>query len=444
MDDLSEEVTPDELEAWLRTTEVIEEEDNRRTQSAPEATRSTSTKQRHFKRKTSLDYAASDDGRIFGIDAQTALRAAQLGSSPAQSSPASPKSSSPTDALLKPSSGKGATTSSSLPQTHRPFDRSHHQPASFDSMYRPLTCAPIISAPTNFKECNDDVGAFKKRARMSSFDDIDNNVTEGSQTPLAPTSSEDHQTLSYPSVTANRRRQSCPSTSSRRSSLEFKTRWRNLLSRQQGQGPRRTSLPESMLSPAPTTGSIRQETPSSCPASFFHRMEKQSFQFYRVMSSGCSSNNVEQDGHHDDNAMMMDVSETSNVSNSSSYYDELQAAMEQTHQSRRMIMNTLLDGSGKEGIDINNGHAVASGVAEIANKMLEEELGVQQCGVVGEGGLPPPPPSMTTTTIMAAAQRRKKAAEEAEAKRSLERIRREQMILEKRLTELQLQRGSGR
>jgi hypothetical protein len=51
---------------------------------------------------------------------------------------------------------------------------------------------------------------------------------------------------------------------------------------------------------------------------------------------------------------------------------------------------------------------------------------------------------MTTTTTMTAAQRRKKAAEETEAKRSLERIRREQMILEKRLTELQLQRGSGR
>ena len=164
------------------------------------------------------------------------------------------------------------------------------------------------------------------------------------------------------------------------------------------------------------------------------------------MSSGCSSNNVEQDGHHGDNATMMDVSETSNVSNSSIYYDEMQVAMEQTHQSRRMIMNTLLDGSGKEGIDINNGHAVASGVAEIANKMMEEELGVQQCGVVGEGGIPPPPPppSMTITTPMTAAQRRKKAAEEAEAKRSLERIRREQMILEKRLTELQLQRGSGR
>jgi hypothetical protein len=189
-------------------------------------------------------------------------------------------------------------------------------------------------------------------------------------------------------------------------------------------------------------------------------MEKESFQFYRVMSSGCSSNNVEQDGHHGDNAMMMDVSETSNVSNSSNsiYYDELQVAMEQTHQSRRMIMNTLLDGSGKEGIDINNGHADAlhiqrwsklrTGVAEIANKMMEEELSVQQCGVVGEGGIPPPPPppppSMTTTTTMTAAQRRKKAAEETEAKRSLERIRREQMILEKRLTELQLQRGSGR
>ena len=249
MDDLSEEVTPDELEAWLRASDVIQGEDNRRTQSAPEATRS--TKQRHFKRKTSLDYAASDDGRIFGIDAQTALRAAQLGSSAAQSPPASPKSPSPTAALLTSSSGKGATASSSLPQTHRPFDRSHHQPASFDSMYRPLTCAPI-SSPTNFKECNDDVGAFKKRARMSSFDDIDNNVTEGSQTPLAPTSSEDHQTLSYPSAAANRRRQSCPSASRRRSSLEFKTRWKNLLSRQQGQGPRRTSLPESMLSPAPT------------------------------------------------------------------------------------------------------------------------------------------------------------------------------------------------
>jgi len=160
MDDLSDEVTPDELEAWLQTTEVIgEEEDNRRTQSAPEATRSTSTKQRHFKRKTSLDYAASD---IFGIDAQTALRAAQLGSSPAQTPPASPKSPSPTAALLTSSSGKGKTTSSSLPQTHRPFDRSHHQPASFDSMYQPLTCAPI-SAPTNLKECHDDAGAFKKR-----------------------------------------------------------------------------------------------------------------------------------------------------------------------------------------------------------------------------------------------------------------------------------------
>lgn len=421
MDQFNDEVTQTELEEWLRSTDVLEE-DVQRSRSAPEASSSSTErpkKRRDFKRKSSLEYVPSD-GKVFGIDARTALRAARqfgegLASSRvgktinpwASSSRSSSKSKSPSPASLKQE--EASSKESSLPMTRRPFERSHHQPVidltASDDPDEPLTCAPVGSSPTMLY-C--DQVDFSKRARMSFEKD------SNAQTSLA-----DQTSFSSVATTEEarghllERTQSCPTTT-RRSSLDFMnmTEWQKL----HQQGPRRSSsLPESL----PPTSS--QE--SSLPTSFF-----------------CNSSTTEfRDGD------AMDISDTSKtmdcstkMSSGGGYYDELQSAMEQTQQSRRMILDAWLDTSDKS--DINNNDDAASSRADVASAavsaaVMMEEFGMQ-CRTVGVDA-PPPHPLPTSADTTRTTSKVKVTAAEAEAKRILERIAREQMILEKRLTELQ-------
>jgi len=411
MDRLNDEVTRTELAEWLRSTNVLE--DIQRSGSAPEASSSSTQrpKRRDFKRKSSLDHVPSDgkEHKIFGIDAQTALRAARqfgvgLASSRvgktinpwSSSSSSSSKSKSPSPTSLKQE--EAPSQESCLPMTRRPFDRSHHQPViDLTTAYEPLTCAPVGAPPTMLSDIQVD---FAKRARMSFEED-------GSvQTSLAD------QTSSFSSFVAAthhlERTQRCPKT--RRSSLEFMTKWQKL----RQQGPRRTSLPESV----PSISSHE----SSLPTSFF-----------------CKSSTAEfHDGAMDisDTSKTIDCSDSTKMSSSGGgggYFDELQIAMEQTQQSRRMILDAWLDLSNRS--DINNNDVASSNADVGSTAEMMEEFGMQ-CMAVGMDA-PPPQPLPTLADTARTASRVKVTAAEAEAKRILESIAREQMILEKRLTELQ-------
>jgi hypothetical protein len=419
----NEEVTPEELEAWLRSTNVLEEDS--RAQLAPEATQR--PKRRDFKRKCSLDFIPTD-GKIFGLDAKTVLRAANLSAS---SSPSSSTTPSPTTLKmdLKPSSSE---ISSPLPSTLRSFDCSYRHPNVDDEMvtdislpHRPLTCAPLGASPslTGYP----DLVAFAKRARK------DSSNTKGTQTSLKA-NDDYHPTSSSPSDAAERGGAGMQQL--RRFSLDFMAKWQKL--RQQGPRPT-SSLPNGN---------------SSSPRSFYRSMDEQSSQFYRMMSNSSSGNNSNAvDVHYnevaavdssDSTKMAIDSSDSTKMSSISNYYDELQNAMEQTQRSRRMIMDAISDGDNDD---------VASKSADVATEyqmMMEETYGRQQCGVIGMDGPPPPPPSTShystsmDTTMITSAQRKKAAEEEEEARRDLERILREQMILEKRLTELQRAMGGSR
>ena len=116
----------------------------------------------------------------------------------------------------------------------------------------------------------------------------------------------------------------------------------------------------------------------------------------------------------------------STITSNRSCCNEFHVAMEQTQQSRRMIMGALSGSTRSEG----NNH-VASGAHVAATALKMPECGMQ-CGLGGVAGLPNPRPNSSdatgTKTMLTKA--------EVEAKRNLEGIARQQMILEKRLAEM--------
>jgi hypothetical protein len=137
-----------------------------------------------------------------------------------------------------------------------------------------------------------------------------------------------------------------------------------------------------------------------------------------------------------DTSKTIDCSDSTKMSSSGGgggYFDELQIAMEQTQQSRRMILDAWLDLSNRS--DINNNDVASSNADVGSTAEMMEEFGMQ-CMAVGMDA-PPPQPLPTLADTARTASRVKVTAAEAEAKRILESIAREQMILEKRLTELQ-------
>ena len=421
MDHLNDdEVNQTELVEWLRSTDVLEE-DVQRSRSAPKAAASSSAqrpKRRDFIRRSSLDDHVPSDRKIFGIDADTALSA--LGKGFASSkirkthNPWASSSSSSSSHTVEP-----PPQESSVPPTRRPFDRSsYHQPiidltATDNNLDEPLTCAPVGASPSSIMLHHSPVD-FNKRARMS-FEDNNNNINvEESQMPLVDQTSASSSTAEGG---GGMRTQSCHTT--RCSSApedDFMTRRQKMYQ----QGPRRTSLlPESM---PPLSKD------SSSPTSFFRNMDDQSSHFYRMMSSSGAECHGDAMDISDTTTNMMDSSDNTKMSSSSYFNDELQSAMEQTQQSRRLILDAFLDSSARS--DGNNVFASSAGAGNVAAAVgTLEEFGMQ-CGVVGKDCPPHPLPTSADTTRATA--KVEVTATEAKAKRHLKRIAREQLILEKR------------
>jgi len=123
--------------------------------------------------------------------------------------------------------------------------------------------------------------------------------------------------------------------------------------------------------------------------------------------------------------------DSTTLSNRSNGYEELQDAMSQTQQSRRMILGAL---SGSTRRDSSND--IASSAHHVpATAVQLPEFGIQ-CGLIGMAGPPPHPHSLPASSTATRTTSDEVTAADAEAKRNLESIAREQMILEKRLAEI--------
>eukprot|EP00985_Skeletonema_marinoi_P002595 scaffold1065_cov128-Skeletonema_marinoi.AAC.7 len=434
MDHLNDEVSQTELEEWLQTTDVFEQ-DFERSRSSQGATSSTAyrPKRSDFKRKSSFDDVRSDE-RMFGIDVQTALRAArQDGVELASSGDVHVSNINNYSASCSSSSSLKSKSQSS--NSHQAvIDLTATEPAVIDLTTNtlcqpPTTCA--TASPTmlyNDQDRNDRLGSYK-RARMT-FDSSTNIEESHNMLSLADqTSSSFVATIGATGHNLMDRTKSCPTT--HRSSVEFINNWQKL----SHQDPRRTSLPESMAinkcqtlshNQDPRRTSLSESMPpassqdSSSPTSFFRSMDEQSSRFHRMIGSGSEA------PHYGDATISCDSTTLSNRSN----YDELQDAMSQTQQSRRMILGAL---SGSTRRDSNND--IASSAHHVpATAVQLPEFGIQ-CGLIGMAGPPPHPHSLPASSTATRTTDEVTAAD-AEAKRNLESIAREQMILEKRLAEI--------
>jgi len=433
MDHLNDEVSSQtELEEWLQTTDVFEQ-DFERSRSSQGATSSTAYRPKRSERKSSFDDVRSDE-RMFGIDVQTALRAArQDGVELASSGDVHVSNINNNSASCSSSSSLKSKSQSS--NSHQAvIDLTATEPAVIDLTTNtlcqpPTTCA--TASPTMLyddQDRNDRLGSYK-RARMS-FDSSTNIEESHNMLSLADqTSSSFVATVGATGHNLMDRTKSCPTT--RRSSVEFINNWQKL----SHQDPRRTSLPESMAinkfqtlshNQDPRRTSLSESMPpassqdSSSPTSFFRSMDEQSSRFHRMIGSGSEA------PHYGDATISCDSTTLSNRSN----YDELQDAMSQTQQSRRMILGAL---SGSTRRDSNND--IASSAHHVpATAVQLPEFGIQ-CGLIGMAGPPPHPHSLPASST-ATRTTDEVAAAEAEAKRNLESIAREQMILEKRLAEI--------
>ena len=433
MDHLNDEVSSQtELEEWLQTTDVFEQ-DFERSRSSQGATSSTAYRPKRSERKSSFDDVRSDE-RMFGIDVQTALRAArQDGVELASSGDVHVSNINNNSASCSSSSSLKSKSQSS--NSHQAvIDLTATEPAVIDLTTNtlcqpPTTCA--TASPTMLyddQDRNDRLGSYK-RARMS-FDSSTNIEESHNMLSLADqTSSSFVATFGATGHNLMDRTKSCPTT--RRSSVEFINNWQKL----SHQDPRRTSLPESMAinkcqtlshNQDPRRTSLSESMPpassqdSSSPTSFFRSMDEQSSRFHRMIGSGSEA------PHYGDATISCDSTTLSNRSN----YDELQDAMSQTQQSRRMILGAL---SGSTRRDSNND--IASSAHHVpATAVQLPEFGIQ-CGLIGMAGPPPHPHSLPASST-ATRTTDEVAAAEAEAKRNLESIAREQMILEKRLAEI--------
>jgi len=432
MDHLNDEVSSQtELEEWLQTTDVFEQ-DFERSRSSQGATSSTAYRPKRSDRKSSFDDVRSDE-RMFGIDVQTALRAAQQDRMELASS-GDVHVSNINNYSASCSSSSSLKSKSQSSNSHQAvIDLTATEPAIIDLTTNtlcqpPTTCA--TASPTMLyddQDRNDRLGSYK-RARMS-FDSSTNIEESHNMLSLVDqTSSSFVATVGATGHNLMDRTKSCPTT--RRSSVEFINNWQKL----SHQDPRRTSLPESMAinkcqtlsHQDPRRTSLSESMPpassqdSSSPTSFFRSMDEQSSRFHRMIGSGSEA------PHYGDATISCDSTTLSNRSN----YDELQDAISQTQQSRRMILGAL---SGSTRRDSNND--IASSAHHVpATAVQLPEFGIQ-CGLIGMAGPPPHPHSLPASSTATRTTDEVTAAE-AEAKRNLESIAREQMVLEKRLAEI--------
>ncbi len=190
----------------------------------------------------------------------------------------------------------------------------------------------------------------------------------------------------------------------------------------------------SLLEPLPQTFS-KHSTP---PTSFFRDMDEHSSRFRRMMSSSSAVSYV-----GDDTNSLSD-----SIMSANSYFNELQGAMAQTQQSRRMIIGALSDSERSDGnndvatsahaaaaaVKINN--HIASSAQHVNDSNRDARIWNANYWIRRGGRLPNPVSDATRTTTTNDVTKT-----EANAKRALE-IARENMILEKRLAELY--KGVGR
>jgi hypothetical protein len=420
LDYLSDGVSQTELDEWLQTTDVFDQ-DVERLRPAPEDTAPPT--QRPKRRDFDLDHKSSlEHGRsekdMFGIDFPTAIRAAADRKARVKTHNSSVSSAS---SLCSKSKSQTITSPRPVIDPQPVIDLTASEPAIID-----LTTTDNLPQPPRPSPC--------KRARRT-FDsniNIDQLLTlmgkPSSSSVAAPgTEARAHNLLesarSYPPT----RRTSVGSTESinnwQKQSYQYPQRTRSLpevmpinnWQKKSHQDSRRISLPE----PMPPSSS----KDSSSPTSFFRDMDEHSSRIHRMMSSSSAVSHV-----GDDTNSISDSTITSNRS----CCNEFHVAMEQTQQSRRMIMGAL---SGSTRSDGNN--HVASGAHVAATALKMPECGMQ-CGLGEVAGLPYPRPNSSDAT----GTRNVATKAEAEVKRNLECIAREQMILEKRLAEMY--RGIGR
>ena len=191
----------------------------------------------------------------------------------------------------------------------------------------------------------------------------------------------------------------------------------------------------SLLESLPQTFS-KHSTP---PTSFFRDMDEHSSRFRRMMSSSSAVSYV-----GDDTNSLSD-----SIMSTNSYFNELQGAMAQTQQSRRMIIGALSDSERSDGNNdvATSAHAAAAAVkinnhvASSAQHVNDGDARIWNANYwIRRGGRLPNPirnssdGTRTTTTNDV-------IKIEANSKRALE-IARENMILEKRLAEMY--KGVGR
>ena len=383
VDPFSDEATQKDVSEWLRTTDVLDQ-DFKRSRSSDEATLSSSARRPNkFRRQSSLDYVLSDEEMV-GISISAFLRGAagQLGV----------ESSTDFDNTHDSSSLRLSTS---------------HQPVNALNATKP---ASMIDLTTE--------DAVSQQPSTSA------RVSISSTSPYY-----DHQDKG---VNSDQTQSSVASTGTGERALPDLRSSRDFICNRQKmshQYPRQIS--ESLLEPIPInswrkmshqdsqmTGAPEPSHGSSSPISFFRNMSEHSSQFLRMMSISSAT------PHEGVSTNSMSGSGTAIMSDTSSY-NELEGAMAQTpRQSRQMIMGAF-SGITRNDSNTDSSAAVATAACNMP-KFGEEQNG--QIDMVGPAQRAPASSDVNRSSPGMSA---------AEAKRSLEQIAKEQMILEKRLAQLQ-------
>eukprot|EP00986_Skeletonema_menzelii_P003646 scaffold1153_cov147-Skeletonema_menzelii.AAC.2 len=291
-----------------------------------------------------------------------------------------------------------------------------------DTVSQPATCDPVGTSPILPHYDHQDEGNPCKRPRKAIESCIN---TEQILSPVAAAAA-----AGTGARALQEKSRSCPPT--HHSNRDFIYNWQKMSHQDPGQikdslpepinncnwqkkshrDPGRTSPPE----PVPPTSSSHG---SYLPTSFFRSMDEHSSRLWQMMSSSTSA-------PHEGGTNLSGSAIMSNTST----YNELEGAMTQTRQSRQMILGTL---SGITRSDSKNDDSSSANAAATAFKLSEFGMQYGPVDMVG----PPLPASSDATTRTTA------ELSSAEAKRRLERIAKEQIILEKRLAELR-RRGFSR
>jgi hypothetical protein len=390
VDPFSDEAAQKDVSEWLRTTDVLDQ-DFKRSRSSDEETLSSSARRPNkFRRQSSLDYVLSDEEMV-GISISTFLRGAagQLG----------------VELASTDFDNTHDNSGSQLSTSHQPVNGlKATKPASIvdltteDAVSQPPMSARVSISSTSpyYDHQGKDNACIRARKAID-----DSNINTGQkQSSIASTG-----TGALPDL---------------RSSRDFICNRQNM----SHQYPRQIS--ESLLEPIPInnwrkmshqdsqmTGAPEPSHGSSSPNSFFRNMSEHSSQFLRMMSISSTTPHEEVSTNSmSGKAIMSDTSS----------YNELEGAMAQTRQSRQMIMGAF------SGITRNDSNTDPSATAAATASNMPK-FGTQN----GQIDMVDPAQRAPASSD---ANRASPGMSAAEAKRSLEQIAKEQMILEKRLAQL--------